>query len=105
MPCVNGVQHLDGGLGSLRFTDELETGVAIETVALARVDLLVAGHEVLPRVAPTAVAREDMIEVELSLREFAPGVLTRVAIALKNSLTSQARTLLGDFGVVGADDD
>ena len=68
----------------LRFADEVHAGLEGRTVALERIALDAGAHNVLPGGRATAVARDDVVEIQVFAVANAATVLAGVLVALEN---------------------
>jgi len=78
----------------LRFPDQTHVRFAGEPVAFARIARNARANHVLPRSRSTAIARHDVIEIELAAIEKFAAVLTGVLIALENIVAGKFHFLL-----------
>ena len=78
----------------LRFPDQTHVRFAGEPVALARIARNARANYVLPRSRPSAIARHDVIEIELAAVEKFAAVLAGVLVALEHIVAGKFYFLL-----------
>ena len=79
----------------LRFADEVQPGLLRRAVGLLRVALDAGADDVFPRRRTAAVARQDVVEIQILALENLPAVLTGVAVALENVVAGEFDLLFG----------
>src|SRR2546430_8802284 len=82
--------HRDGR-GCFRAAEQTQTGFVRKPIGLERVDLSLCPHEILKRVATSAIARNDMIKIAAASADELSCVLANAAVALENRLATHAR--------------
>jgi hypothetical protein len=79
---------------ALGFADEVHAGLLRRAVGLVRVAFDAGADDVFPRRRPAAVARDDVVEVQiLAVKNFA-AILAGVLVALKNVVARELDLLL-----------
>ena len=81
-------------LRPLRFADQAHVRFARKLVTFARIAGDAGANHVLPSGRPTAIARHDVIEIEVTAVENRTAVLAGILIALKNIVASELHFLL-----------
>jgi hypothetical protein len=71
-------------LWPLRFSDERHVRLMRETVALARIARNARADHVFPNRGSTAIARQNVIEIQLAAIENLAAILTGILVALEN---------------------
>ena len=87
--------HEGTPLRPLGFADEVQSGLLRRAVGLARVALDAGADNVFPRGRPAAVARDDMVQVQILAVKNFTAVLAGVFVALKNIVPREFDLLLG----------
>jgi len=91
-------------LGPFRLADEMKTGLLRRAVGLARVALDAGADDVFPSRRAAAIARDDVVQIQILAVEHAPAVLAGVLVALKN-VVARELDLLFRQPVVGEQQD
>lgn len=77
-----------------RFANQAHVRFSREPVAFARIASNARANHVFPRSCPSAIARHDVIEIELASIEKFAAILTGVLVALENIVASEFYFLL-----------
>ena len=80
--------------GALRFADEVQAGLERRVVGLARVAGDARADDVFPRRWAAAVARDDVVEVQILSLENLAAILAGVLVALENVVPRELHFLL-----------
>lgn len=81
--------HKRTPLRPLGFADEAHSGFLRRAIGLARVAFDARANNVFPRRRPAAIARNDVIEIQIVPVEMAAAVLTKIFVALKNVMARE----------------
>jgi len=81
-------------LGAFWFPNEMHVGFSREPVALTCVTRDAGTHDVFPHRCPSAVARHDMIKIEIAPIEDLSTILAGVLVALENIVARKLHLLL-----------
>ena len=79
---------------ALRFADKIESGLERRAVGLARVARDARADDIFPRRRAAAIARDDVVEVQIFPLENFPAVLAGVLVAFKNVVSRKFHFLL-----------
>ena len=80
----------------LRFADKVQPGLLRRAVGFLRVALDTGADDVFPRRRAAAVARQDVIQIQILAVEGAPAVLAGVFVALEDVVARELDFLLGN---------
>lgn len=78
-----------------RFSNQIQTGFARGAVALTGVARNARAHDVFPRGRPAAIARDDVVEIQITPIEPVSAVLAGVFITFKNIVPRKLHFLPG----------
>jgi len=81
-------------LRALWFANKTHARFLRQPVAFARVTWNARANDVFPRRCPAAIARHDMIEIQIVAIENVAAVLTSVLVTLENVVTGELNLLL-----------
>jgi hypothetical protein len=86
--------HKRPPLGSLRFSDQAHVRFSRKPVPFARIAVDAGANHVFPSCGPAAVARNDVIEIELAAIKELAAVLAGVLVALEHVVPGKFHFLL-----------
>src|SRR5437867_11354022 len=87
--------HKRTPLGPLRLANEVDAGFGGSAVGLLGVTADAGADNVLPGRGPAAVARDDVVKIQIFAVEFAAAILAGVLVALKDVVARKFDFLLG----------
>src|SRR5688572_3964611 len=76
-------------LGPARLADKVHPGLAGRAIALARITEDTRTDNVLPGRGPTAIARDDVVQIQVLAVEGAAAVLADVLVALEDVMAGK----------------
>ena len=78
---------------ALGFAHEIHAGLVRRAVGLARVALDARAHDVFPSRRPAAIARDDVVQVQILAVKNVAAILAGIFVALKNVVTRELHFL------------
>jgi len=86
--------HKRPPFGPLRFSNQGHVRFAGQSVAFTGIARNAGTNHIFPRSCPTAIARDDMIEIQVIAIKDMSAVLAGVLVTLENVVTSELHFLL-----------
>lgn len=89
----------------LGFADEMQAGLLRGAIGFLGIALDTGANDVFPRCRATAIARDDVVEIQILPFKDPSAVLARIFVALKDIMAGELHFLLGQAVVNHQEDD